>query len=35
MRKTKILTIEDLVKFCHDHNFTEFSSKDSGYSLHV
>ena len=35
MRKSKILTIDDLVKFCQDQNFTQFSSKDSGYSLHV
>lgn len=35
MRKSKILTIDDLVKFCQDQNFTQFSSKDSGYSIHV
>ena len=35
MRNKKILTIEDLVKFCEEKNFTEFNSKESGYSLHV
>ena len=35
MRKSKILTIDDLVKFCQDQNFTQFSSKDTGYSIHV
>ena len=35
MRKKKLLTIDDLVKFCQDQNFTQFSSKDSGYSIHV
>lgn len=35
MRKLKILTIDDLVKFCQDQNFTQFSSKDSGYGIHV
>lgn len=35
MRNLKILTIDDLVKFCQDQNFTQFNSKDSGYSIHV
>ena len=33
--KKKILTIDDLVRFCQDQNFTQFNSKDSGYSVHV
>lgn len=35
MRKSKILTIDDLVRFCQDQNFTQFNSKNSGYSIHV
>ena len=35
MHKTKILTIEDLIKFCEDNNFAQFNSKESGYTLHV
>lgn len=35
MNLKKILTIDDLVKFCEDQHFTQFSSKLSGYSIHV
>ena len=35
MRRSKILTIDDLVRFCQDQNFTQFSSKESGYSIYV
>lgn len=35
MHKLKILTIDDLIKFCKENNFTRFSSKESGYALHV
>ena len=35
MHKTKILTIEDLIKFCEDNNFAQFNSEESGYTLHV
>lgn len=31
----KLLTLEDLVKFCKEQNFSKFSSKDSGYQLSV
>ena len=34
MRK-KILTLEDLVKFCKDQNLCSFSSQESGYQLCV
>ena len=34
MRK-RILTLEDLVKFCSDQQLTTFSSKESGYRLSV
>lgn len=33
--KHKILTLEQLVKFCEENHFYNFSSKDSGYSLSV
>ena len=35
MAKRKLMTIEDLVKFCKEQNFTKFSSKESGYKLAV
>ena len=31
----KILTIEQLIKFCQTQNFVKFSSKDTGYQLAV
>ena len=31
----KILTLEDLAKFCKEQNFSNFSSKDTGYQLSV
>lgn len=31
----RILTIEDLVMFCENHNFAHFSSKESGYQICV
>lgn len=31
----KLLTLEDLVKFCKEQNFSKFSSKSSGYQLSV
>lgn len=31
----KLLTLEDLVKFCKEQNFSNFSSKDTGYQLSV
>ena len=31
----KLLTLEDLVKFCKEQNFSKFSSKDTGYQLSV
>lgn len=34
-RKKKLLTIEDLVKFCETNQLNTFSSKDSGYQLAV
>lgn len=33
--KKRLLTIEDLIKFCENQNFSKFSSKDVGYSLSV
>ena len=33
--KKKLLTIEDLVKFCREQKMFSFSSKDSGYQLCV
>ena len=35
MTKRKLMTIDDLVKFCREQNFTRFSSKESGYKLAV
>lgn len=35
MAKRKLMTIDDLVKFCREQNFTKFSSKESGYKLAV
>lgn len=35
MVKKKLLTIDDLVKFCEEHNFSKFSAKESGYQLAV
>ena len=35
MEKKKLLTIEDLISFCQNHNFTKFSSKDLGYQLAI
>ena len=35
MHNQKMLTIEDLVKFCETQNFERFSSKESGYQLCV
>ena len=31
----KILTIDDLVQFCQEQQFSRFSSKDTGYQLAV
>lgn len=31
----KLLTLEDLAKFCKEQNFSKFSSEDSGYQLSV
>lgn len=27
----KLLTLDDLVKFCEQNNFAKFNAKDSGY----
>ena len=35
MAKHKLMTIEDLVRFCREQNFTKFSSKETGYKLAV
>ena len=35
MHNSRMLTIDDLVKFCEGHGLSQFSSKESGYSLHV
>ena len=35
MVKKKLLTLDDLVQFCEQHQFTKFSAKDSGYQLAV
>ena len=35
MVKKKLLTLDDLVQFCEQHQFTQFSAKDSGYQLAV
>lgn len=34
-KKKKLLTIEDLVKFCENQKLTSFSAKESGYQLAV
>lgn len=31
----RILTVEDLIKFCQEQNFSKFSSKETGYQLAV
>lgn len=31
----QLLTLEDLVRFCNDNNFTKFSSKETGYKVVV
>lgn len=33
--KRKLLTVEDLLKFCEEQKFNKFSSKESGYKLSV
>lgn len=35
MKKKRALTIDDLIKFCNEHKFYEFSSKKMGYKLSV
>lgn len=35
MGTMKLLTLDDLVKFCSDHNFAKFSASESGYELRV
>lgn len=35
MAKHKLMTIDDLVRFCREQNFTKFSSKELGYKLAV
>ena len=35
MVKKKLLTLDDLVLFCQQNNFTKFSAKESGYQLAV
>lgn len=35
MKKKKMLTLEDLVKFCENQKLYSFNSKDSGYQLFV
>ena len=35
MVKKKLLTLDDLVLFCKQNNFTKFSAKESGYQLAV
>lgn len=35
MVKKKLLTLDDLVLFCQQNNFTNFSAKESGYQLAV
>lgn len=35
MKKKRALTIDDLIKFCSEHKFYEFSSKKMGYKLSV
>lgn len=31
----RILTVEDLIKFCQEQNFSKFSSKETGYQLAI
>ena len=31
----KLLTIDDLVKFCRENSFSKFNAKDEGYRLTV
>ena len=31
----KILTVDDLIKFCQEQKFAKFSSKETGYQLAV
>ena len=35
MTKKRLLTIDDLVKFCSEQKFTKFSAKESGYRIAV
>ncbi len=35
VKRKKMLTVEDLYKFCLDNNFAKFSAKESGYQLAV
>lgn len=35
MSNKKLLTLEQLVKFCEERNFSSFNSKENGYSLSV
>lgn len=35
MAKKRLLTIDDLVRFCSEQKFTRFSSKESGYKIAV
>lgn len=35
MVKKKLLTLDDLILFCQQNNFTKFSAKESGYQLAV
>ena len=35
VKKIKMLTVEDLYKFCLENNFAKFSAKESGYQLAV
>lgn len=35
VKKKKMLTVEDLCKFCLENNFAKFSAKESGYQLAV
>lgn len=35
MKKRRLLTIDDLVRFCQDQNVVRFSSKQSGYQIAV
>lgn len=35
MRKSKILTIDDLIRFCESGKINYFNAEESGYSLRV